>query len=136
LLARLSERLIGTGQREALLADVQLMAELPGLEIAAVVDESGKIVVDSTGPLAGQPASTSLLGEAAARIGEDRRPVIEEAEDARSVSSAHPFHIGSNGTGWALLQFDRTPAIASASADALAQLGWMAGAMTLLSFSL
>lgn len=136
LLARLSERLIGTGQREALLADVQLMAELPGLEIAAVVDETGKIVVDSTGTLAGQPASTPLLGEAAARIGEDRRPVIEEAEDARSVSSAHPFHIGSNGTGWALLQFDRTPAIASASADAIAQLGWMASAMTLLSFSL
>jgi signal transduction histidine kinase len=135
LLARLSERLLGAGQRESLLADVQIMAELPGLDLAAVVDETGTIVVDSTGTLAGQAAAPAL-GDAASLIGRDQHAVIREAEDSKSVSSAHPFHIGSQGTGWALLEFDRTAAIRAAQADALAQLGWMASAMTLISFSL
>src|SRR6185436_1587497 len=58
-LARLSERLLAGGQREALQLDVQSMAGLPTLEIAAVVDENCRVIVDSTGTLAGQLASAT-----------------------------------------------------------------------------
>ena len=135
-LARLSEKLLAVGHREALQADVEAMAELPQLESAAVVDDSGRIVADSTGRLRGQPAATAQLAKAAALISPAGRAAVQHGEDGETLVSAHPFRIGESGTGWALLVFDRTEAITAARADAHTQLGWMASAMALLSFVL
>lgn len=135
-LARLSERLFATGQRDALIEDVQAMGDLPTLEIAAIVDDKGRIVADSTGTLTGQPASRPELATTAALIGPDRQPVVQHGEDDTTVAAAHPFAIGKDRTGWILLAFDRTSAMADARTDALAQLRWMASAMGLLSFAL
>ncbi len=135
-LARLSEKLLAAEQREALQADVEAMAELPQVEMAAVVDESGRVVADSTGTLRGQPAAVGPLAEAAALISPAAQPAVQHGEDADTVVSAHPFRIGERGTGWVLLEFDRTEAVAAAQTDASTQLRWMASAMALLSFTL
>ncbi len=135
-LARLSERLLASGDRDAVQADVEAMDELPQVEIAAVVDESGLVVADSAGALRGQSAAQSRLAEAAAHINPEAKSIVRDGANADTVLSAHPFRIGERGTGWALIEFDRTEAIAAAQADARKQLGWMASAMTLLSFAL
>jgi signal transduction histidine kinase len=135
-LARLSERLFPVAQREALQIDVEAMAELPQLEMAAVVDESGRIVADSTAALRGKSPVETPLAQAAALIKPGGQLVAQNAEDAAAVFSAHPFRIGDNRTGWVLLAFDRSEAIAAAQRDARTQLGWMASAMALLSFAL
>ncbi len=135
-LAHLSARLLALGDREALQADVEAMADLPHLEVAAVVDERGRIVADSTGTLRGQPAAATPLAEAAALMTPAEKSVVQHGEDAQTVFSAHPFRLGENRTGWVLLEFDRTAAITVTQADALTQLGWMASAMALLSFAL
>lgn len=135
-LAHLSERLLAASQREALAADVEAMADLPLLEMAAVVDENGRVIVDSTASLAGQIPADTALANAAGLIGADRRAIVRYGESELSVLSAHPFRIGTNGTGWVLLEFDRTKAIAAAQSDAWSQLRWMASAMALLSFAL
>jgi signal transduction histidine kinase len=135
-LARLSEKLLAVGHREALQADVEAMAELPQMESAAVVDDSGRIVADSTGTLRGQSAATAQLAKAAVLISPTAQAAVQHGEDGETLMSAHPFHIGERGTGWALLVFDRTEAITAAQADAHTQLGWMASAMALLSFVL
>ena len=133
-LARLSERLLAANQREALQADVEAMADLPLLENAAVVDENGSIIAESTGTLRGQPAVGTPLAKAAALITAAARPSVQD--DAEAVVSAHPFLMGDRGKGWVLLEFDRTEAIAAAGADARKQLRWMASAMALLGFAL
>ena len=135
-LARLSERLLASGDREALRADVEAMADLPGLEDAAVVDADGRIVADTSGTLVGQRAESTVLAEAAALIGAVGTAAVRHDEEDKSVASAHPFRIGEHATGWALLEFDRAEAIAAAQADAGTQLRWMASAMALLSGAL
>jgi signal transduction histidine kinase len=135
-LARLSERLLAADQREALQADVEAMVELPQLEIAAVIDESGKLIAESTGTLRGQPVGGTQFARIAAIIGTPARPEVHHQEDARTVLSAHPFRIGEQGTGWVLLEFNRADAISAAEADARTQLRWMASAMALLGFVL
>lgn len=134
-LARLSERLLAAAQREALSADVEAMADFPLLEIAAVIDENGRVIADSTGTLLGQSAAATRLA-AVALIGPAGQPAVKHGEDDETVWSAHPFRIGDRNTGWVLLEFDRTQAIAAAQADARTQLRWMASAMALLGFAL
>ncbi len=136
LLAGLSERLLAAAQRETLQADLTAMADLPQLEIAAVVDESGRVVADSTGALHGQPAVATPLAQVAALIHPAGPPAPHRGEDAAAVFGAHPFRLGESHTGWVLLIFDRAEAIAAAQTDARTQLRWMASAMTLLSFAL
>lgn len=135
-LARLSERLLAAAQREVLQGDVEAMADLPLLGVAAVVDESGRVVAESTGNLRGQPAAATRLAAAAALIGPAGQPAVKHGENAAAVLSAHPFRIGESNTGWVLLEFDRAEAIAAAQADARTQLRWMASAMALLGFAL
>jgi signal transduction histidine kinase len=135
-LARLSERLLAAGEHDALQTDVEEMAELPQLEIAAVMDENGRLVAESTGKLRGQSAGATRFARVAAIIGTYDEPAVHHEEDASTVLSAHPFRIGDRGTGWVLLEFDREDAIAAAEADAATQLRWMASAMALLGFVL
>ena len=135
-LGRLSERLLATGQQEALQADVEAMSDLPGLEIAAVVDEAGRIIVDSSGTLRGHSASKGPLAQAAALMNATGQSASRQSEDAVTVSSAYSFRIGARETGWALLEFDRTEAGTAALADARRQLGWIASAMAVLSLLL
>jgi signal transduction histidine kinase len=135
-LARLAERLMASGERDALQADVEAMVELPQLEIAAVMDESGRLVAESTGGLRGQPATATRFARVARIIGAPASPEIHREEDASTVLSAHPFRVGESGIGWVLLEFNRTDAILAAQNDALTQLRWMASAMALLGFVL
>ena len=135
-LARLSEKLLATEQREALQADVEAMGALPQLEIAGVVDDNGRVLADSTGRLYGQQARGTTLAEAAALITRAEVPAVRRGEDAAAVFGVYPFRLADNKTGWVLLEFDRTAAIGAASTDARTQLRWMASAMTLLSFAL
>jgi signal transduction histidine kinase len=135
-LVELSERLLASGDRDALQADLEAMKELPLFEIAGVLDENGGVLVDSTGTLRGQLAAATPLAEAAALINAADRPVVRHGNDAEAIFSAHPFRISGKGTGWVLLEYDRTAVIASTQADARTQLWWMASAMALLSFTL
>ncbi len=135
-LARASEKLLAAGENEALQTNVEAMADLPQVEIAAVVDESGRVLADSTGILRGQPASEGALKMAAALTSPSAQPVIQHGEDVYTLVSAHPFRLKGGQTGWVLLEFDRAEAVAAAEADARAQLHWMASAMALLSFAL
>ena len=48
-LAVLSEYLLPRDESDALQADLEGMTQLPQLEIAAVVDDKGRIIADSTG---------------------------------------------------------------------------------------
>ncbi len=135
-LARMSEAFLPKTQPDALQADLEGMTELPQFEIAGVVDENGRILVDSTGTLHGKLATATRLAKAAALITPTGDASVQHGEDARTVQSAHPFRLGTDATGWVLLEFDRTAAIAATKADARTQLAWMASAMALLSFAL
>lgn len=135
-LARLSERLLATGEREALQADVEATAELPQLESIGVMDDSGRLVAESTGSLRGKAAVETRLARAASMTAASGLPVSHQEYDARTVLSAHPFRIGERGTGWVLQEFNRADTIAAAEADAGIQLRWMASAMALLGFVL
>ncbi|HZJ16606.1 MAG TPA: histidine kinase [Chthoniobacteraceae bacterium] len=135
-LARLSEKLLATEQREALQADVEAMGALPQLESAGVVDDNGRVLADSTGRLYGQQARGTALAKAASLITRAGVPGVRRGEDAAAVFGVYPIRLADNKTGWVLLEFDRTAAIGAASTDARTQLRWMASAMTLLSFAL
>jgi signal transduction histidine kinase len=135
-LARLSERLLPNGESEALQADVEASVELPQLDIAGVMDQSGHLVAESTGALRGRPATETRLGKAAALIEASGPPEVRYEEDDKTVRTAHPFRIGDRGTGWVLQEFNRADAIAAAESDAGIQLRWMASAMALLGFVL
>ena len=135
-LARLSERLLAAGQRDALQADVEATAELPQLEMAGVIDEDGRLVAESTGSLAGILAVKTRLAHAAALAENSGLPSERYEERARTVLSAHPFRIGERKTGWVLQEFNRADAMAGAETDARIQLRWMASAMALLGFML
>jgi signal transduction histidine kinase len=134
-LARESGPLLVSGDRTALQAVVEAIPDVPQIQIVGVVDESGRIMADSTGALRGQSAVGTPLAPAAELINPAGQSAIQNREDAQVVASAHPFRIGAHDTGWALQVFDRAEAIAAAQADARTQLGWMASAMALLSFA-
>src|SRR4029434_8048447 len=114
----------------------EAMVELPQLEIAAVMDESGRLVAESTGSLRGRLAMDTGFARVAQLTENPASPEINRKEDALTVLSAHPLRIRDNGPGWALLEFDRTDSIRAAEEDALNQLHWMASAMALLGFVL
>lgn len=135
-LARDIGPLLAAADRNALQAVVEAIPDVPQIQIVGVVDDEGRIMADSTGALRGQRAADTPLAPAAALINPTAKPAVEQREEAQQVISAHPFRIGEQKTGWALQVFDRAEAVAAAQADAHTQLGWMASAMTLLSFAL
>ena len=136
-LAVISEGLLERGDMKALRLNLRTMMDVPELVLAAVVDQRGQVLADSDDAWLGQePGATPLAG--AARL---IRPVsgsaVEHAENAEFVFAAcsFPLHGGSD-TGWTLVTLDRRPAMKAARHDAQVQLGWIAGAMVLLSFAL
>jgi signal transduction histidine kinase len=135
-LARLSEGLLAKSERDALEEDLKTRVESSQLKIAGVVDQSGRIVADSTGKLRGQPVTATPLAAAAALINQTGQAVVSYDAGEGAVISAHPFRIGERDNGWVLLEFDLTEGIAAARTDAKTQLGWMALAMALLSLTL
>lgn len=135
-LARVSEKLLASGERDALQSEVEAMPDVPEEEVVGVVDGEGRIVADSASSLRGQPAAATPLAPAAALINSATQPTVRHGENGAAVFSAHPFPLGKNETGWALLLFDRSEAIAAAEHDARTQLAWMASAMALISFVL
>ncbi len=128
--------LLIAGDRSGLQAVVDEIPDEPQIQIVGVVDESGRIVADSTGTLRGQLAVETSLAPAAALINPTGKSAAQHRDDMQVVIGAYPFHIGAHGTGWVLQVFDDAEAIAAAQADAATQLRWMASAMTLLSFAL
>ena len=135
-LARLSERLLASHQIAALDADLEATAEVPLLEIAAVVDREGRVIADTAGALSGQSVTATQLTRSAALINPAGKPAVRHGEDGKTVFAAAPFHLADRGLGWALVEFDRTLANAAAKADARRQLGWMASAIAVLCFVL
>jgi DNA-binding NarL/FixJ family response regulator len=135
-LARASARLLAAGERDALQARVELIPDVPEVEIVAVVDDTGQVVADSTGALRGRAVVNTPLAPAAALINPAGQGAVLEGENADAVLSAHPFPLGEMRLGWALAVFNRAEAVALARADARTQLRWMALAMALLSFAL
>lgn len=67
-LTRLSERLLASAQTADLEADLEATAEVPLLEIAAVVDRDGRVLADTSGALRGQPVAATQLVRSAALI--------------------------------------------------------------------
>lgn len=126
--------LLVSRDRSGLQAVVEAIPDVPQIQVVGVVDETGRIVADSTGDLRGKLAVETSLASAAVLINPGGQPAVQHRENM--LVSAHPFRIGADGMGWVLQVFDRAEAIAAAQADARTQLGWMASAMTLLSFAL
>ncbi|MEP6809918.1 MAG: sensor histidine kinase [Chthoniobacterales bacterium] len=135
-LAQASAQLLAANDRDGLQLKVETIPDLPEIELAGVVDEKGRIIVDSKGDMRGRPVTETPLAQAAGLINSAGQPVIEREQNGSALLSAHPFHLGEHGTGWALLVFDRGEAIAAARSDARTQLVWMALAMALLSLVL
>lgn len=131
-LAEVSERLVTSGQLDVLQARVETMPDIPEEELVGIIDQNGRIISDSTGTLQGKPVSLTPLAPAAALTVAGKNPAEKQSENETALLRAFPFQIGDAGTGWALLIFDRTAAIAAAKADARKQLGWMALAMAVL----
>jgi signal transduction histidine kinase len=134
-LARLSERLLGEGQVSALEADLAATADVPLLEIAAIVNREGKVLLDTAQALREQAAIETPLIRSATLTRLPGLPALRHGEDGHTVFAAAPFPLN-GGTGWVLVEFDRTVATAAAQADARRQLGWMASAIAVLSFVL
>lgn len=134
-LAVTSELLIGAGQIEAVKLNVSTLMDVPDLVIAGIVDGRGTVLADSTLRLAGLPVRATPLAAASSLIHPTKRAKVELGENDEVVAAAYPFSLGS-GIGWALISLDRHAAVEMARQGARAQLGWMSGAMLLLSFAL
>jgi hypothetical protein len=81
--------MVASGDLELLQADIVAMAESPALEGAAIVDEMGNIIADSTAALRGQSAGTTSFAEAASLINLKEPTVDQHRENAELVVSAH-----------------------------------------------
>jgi signal transduction histidine kinase len=135
-LARASERLLASGELNLLRGEVEAMPDLPQEEFVAVVDHDGRIIADSTGANRGKPLAATPFAPASVLMRSDEPAQPQHTEDERAVLSAFPFRLPDSRTGWALLLFDRSEAIAAVQSDARTQLAWMSAAMALLSFVL
>lgn len=135
-LALLGDKLVVSGQLSALQADMEAMSTLPNFLAAAVVDSNGMVLADSAPSFVGKHISETRLLDPARLMSPPTTGVARQGENERNVFGAHSFSLGPNQIGWILLEFDITEAETNASKDALAQLRWMASAMTLLSFAL
>ncbi|HWB07572.1 MAG TPA: sensor histidine kinase [Verrucomicrobiales bacterium] len=122
-------------QSDVLQTDVEGTEEVPNLELAGVLDDTGRILAGSPKTLRGEPAANTRLAGAAKLIGQGQ-PSIIQGESELITQSAHPFSMKGGKTGWVLLEFNRAPAVAAAYEDARIELKWMALAMGILSLAL
>ena len=138
-MARRSERQIERGDGPALAEDLATWAHQPWLRLAALVDEHRVIVDDSEKRWLGQPAHDTPLAPAikvAVQNEESAGQTRNHREQGDLLYGAYPFPIGTRGSGWALLVFDRGSAIQQARADAARQRAWIAWAVTTLCLGL
>jgi signal transduction histidine kinase len=134
--ATLSEGFLARGGHEALEDVLKTRSDSSQLIGIAVVDDTGRVIADNTGKLRGMPAAATPLAPAAALTHSEGKAVIRQDSAAGAVLGAYPFHLGAIGTGWVLVEYDLAEGMIAARADARVQIGWMAGAMGLLSFTL
>lgn len=136
-LAVIGDGLLKRGDMKALRLNLTTMMDVPELLLAGVMDEHGRILADSEGAWSGVMAESTPLAVAAELARSSQGSLVHHGEEAKMVYAACPFPSGtSERGGWALITLDRRPAIAQARYDARVQLGWISGAMVLLSFSL
>jgi len=133
-LARVSEQLLAAGELNLLAAEIEAIPDLPQEEFVAVIDANGHIIADSAAAYRGNPVAETPFAHAALLTRGQTQ--TQHGEDAREVLSAFPFRLPNGETGWALLIFNRSDAVAAVEADARTQLIWMSAAMALLSFVL
>lgn len=136
-LAVVGDGLLKRGDMKALKLNLTTMMDVPELMLAGVVDASGRILADSDGAWTGAAAKNTPLAIAEELARSAEGSSVHHGEEAEIVYAACPFPSGASGHGgWALITLDRRPAIAQARYDARVQLGWISGAMVLLSFAL
>jgi HAMP domain-containing protein len=136
------DRLTKWGARQIEQGDPVLLAEdfaawvhQPWLKEAALVDGNGIVIDDSAKRWKGQMAGVTTLAPAmhlAANRSTNGGQRQKQSADGAMLFGAYPFAMGSRGTGWALIVFDRADAVAQAHTDAIRQLRVAAAGITLV----
>jgi signal transduction histidine kinase len=136
------DRLTRWGARQAAEGDPVLLAgdfaawvHQPWLKEAALVDGNGVVIDDSGKQWKGHLARETTLAPAmdlAANTAQNAGQRQKQSADGAMLFGAYPFAMGSLGTGWALIIFDRADAVAQAHADAIQQLRLAAAGITLI----
>ena len=130
-LTKWGARQVEQGDPVSLAEDFPAWVHQPWLKEAALVDATGVVIDDSAKQWTGHMARETPLAPAmnlAAKTG--RRQ--SQSADGAMLFGAYPFPMGSRGTGWALIIFDRADAVAQAHADAIQQLRVAAAGITLV----
>jgi len=130
-LTKWGARQVEQGDPVSLAEDFPAWVHQPWLKEAALVDANGVLIDDSAKQWTGHMARETPLAPAmdlAAKTG--RRQ--SQSADGAMLFGAYPFPMGSRGTGWALIIFDRADAVAQAHADAIQQLRVAAAGITLV----
>lgn len=140
----------GVTQRLAALAEIMMANDRPDLirrslvyqfdvydlVMAAVVDDRGVVIADSSGRLTNVPVQKTPLAGAASLIRPAREPVVTHGEDARLVYAICPFTMPGGGAGSALIALDRRKDIEGVTQDARGRFYLIAAVMLLLSLAL
>jgi len=140
----------GVTQRVAALAELMMANDRPDLirrslvyqfdvydlVMAAVVDDRGIVIGDSSGKLTNVPVQKTPLAGAVSLIRPAREAVVTHAENTRLVYAVCPFDMPRGGTGWALIAMDRREDIEATTQDARVRFYLIAGMMLLLSLAL
>ena len=101
----------------------------PWLSMAAVVDESGRVVASSSSKWEGRMAEETPAATAWQRARESHGKIMESATLAGGdvlVLGAFPIDVSTHPGKWLLLVYDRANAVAQAHQDARRQMTWSA----------
>lgn len=140
----------GVTQRLAALAEIMMANDRPDLIrrslvyqfdvydliMAAVVDDRGIVIADSSGQLTNVPVQKTPLAGIVSLLRPAREAVVTHAEDTRLVYAVCPFNMPGGAAGWALIAMDRRDDIASATKDARVRFYLIAAVMLVLSLAL
>jgi hypothetical protein len=134
-LTKWGARQVEQGDPVSLAEDFPAWVHQPWLKEAALVDANGVVIDDSAKQWTGHMARETPLAPAmnlAANTGQKAGQRQSQSADGAMLFGAYPFPMGSRGTGWALIIFDRADAVAQAHADAIQQLRVAAAGITLV----
>ena len=134
-LTKWGARQVEQGDPVSLAEDFPAWVHQPWLKEAALVDGNGVVIDDSAKQWTGRVARETPLAPAmnlAANTGQNAGRRQNQSADGAMLFGAYPFPMGSRGTGWALIIFDRADAVAQAHADAIQQLRVAAAGITLV----
>jgi signal transduction histidine kinase len=133
-LARRGARRVEHGEPVTLADDLAAWTRQPWLKAAAMIDDKGVVLDDSEKHCIGRPArETSLAPAVSLAVAGGGNEVHRKSHsaDGSMLFGAYPFPMG-EGTGWALVVYDRGDAVAQARADASQQLRVMATGIALV----